>query len=87
MEEERVIILYSIHNIACEIRIIDNTVSRQHVRIVINEDYTLTNTESTPKVTISDMNTKHGTKWNGQRWINGHHIIDRIHVYGHHEYS
>ena len=44
-------------------------------------DYDVTDTNSIMKLTISDMNTKHGTKWNDQRTLIYNSIIYSIYLF------
>ena len=60
----------------------DNAVSRQHVRIEVSGEYNSTDLESVNKITISDMNTKHGTKWNGESRRSLSVLIDRFYLDG-----
>lgn len=60
----------------------DNAVSRQHVRIEVSGEYNSTDLESVNKITIFDMNTKHGTKWNGESRETMPVVIDRFYLDG-----
>ena len=53
---------------ASTIRTLTNTVSRQHVSLEVDTEYEPTNLHSVMKITISDMQTKHGSTWNGKRY-------------------
>lgn len=49
------------------IRVSENAVSRQHIQLRIDNDYSVEDPKSIPKITITDLKTKHGTKWNNAR--------------------
>lgn len=54
------------HSVASSIVASVITVSRQHVAIDVSDAYDPKNPHSVMTLTISDMHTKHGTKWNGE---------------------
>ena len=55
-----------IHSVASSIVASVITVSRQHVAIDVSDSYDPKDPHSVMTLTISDMHTKHGTKWNGE---------------------
>lgn len=55
------------HSIAASIVASEITVSRNHVAIDVSNSYDPKDPHSVMTLTISDMHTKHGTKWNGER--------------------
>ena len=78
LEEDHVRISYRIIIVACSIHVAVNAVALQHVSLEIDTEYDVTDTNSIMKLTISDMNTKHGTKWNDQRILIYNSIIYSI---------
>ena len=55
------------HSIASSIVASAITVSRQHVSMDVSDSYDPKDPRSIMTLTISDMHTKHGTKWNDKR--------------------
>ena len=53
--------------IASTIQVSVGAVSRQHVNLEVESDFDPMDLDSVPKLIISDMKTKHGTKWREQR--------------------
>lgn len=54
------------NTVAATIKVALNAVSRQHVQIVVDTQYSAKDPTSIPKLTLSDMKTKHGTRWNDE---------------------
>lgn len=54
--------------IASSIRVAVHTVSRQHICLVVDNQYDALDPSSIMEVTITDVSTKHNSKWNGKRF-------------------
>lgn len=52
------------YQIASTIRISQSAISRQHICLEVDNHYDASEPSSVMKLSIQDMNTKHGSKWN-----------------------
>ena len=55
------------YEIASTIRISQSAISRQHVCLEVDNHYDASEPSSVMKLSIQDMKTKHGSKWNHTR--------------------